>query len=391
MSDRIPLSTPVLAGNEWAYVRECLDSAWVSSAGPFVDRFERDIAALTGSPHAIACVNGTAALHVALLPAGVVPGDLVAVPAITFIAPINAVRYCGADPVFFGCDEYLDFDAAGLATYLDAECERVDGTVRERSSGRVLRAVVPVHVLGTPCDMAALGEVCERWGLPLIEDATESLGARWTAGPLEGRQPGTVGLMGCLSFNGNKIVTTGGGGMLLTASDDLAERARYLTTQAKDDPVRYIHGDVGYNYRLTNVAAAIGVAQLEQLPGFLASRARNAAIYAERLAAVPGLSLVGVPSSVRANHWLTTLLVDPEASGLDREALMQRLSAAGIESRPIWYPNHLQAPYRDCRSWSVERAVELWDRALSVPSGAGLAPADVEGVCDAIARAVRTP
>jgi perosamine synthetase len=381
MSDRIPLSEPVLAGNEWRYVKEALDTGWVSSAGPFVERFERDIADVVGSRHAVACINGTAALHIALLLAGVGPGDDVLVPTLTFIAPVNAIRYTGAEPVFMDCDDFMNIDAAKVASFLETECKRAAEGVVQRDSGRRVAAILPVHVFGNPCELSPLSETAAGHGIPVVEDATEALGSRFVAGPLAGRRPGSVGLFGTLSFNGNKIITSGGGGMLVTDDDDLAKRARYLTTQAKDDPVRYVHGEVGFNYRLSNVQAALGAAQLEELPGFLAVRHRTHALYEELLAGVPGISVLRSPAYGESNDWLNTLLVDADAYGTDREGLMARLADAGIQSRPVWYPNHLQKPYRSCRTYRLERAVPMWERALNVPSGSSLSAEQVERVC----------
>jgi perosamine synthetase len=382
----IHLSEPVLGGNEWAYVKECLDTGWISSGGSFVERFEQEIARLVGSPRAVACINGTAALHVALLLAGVGPGDLVLVPSLTFIAPVNAVRYLGADPVFLGCDRFMNIDPALVETFCQDECDSSADVLVERQSGRRIKAIVVVHVFGNPCDLAPILETGRRFDLPVVEDATESLGSRWTAGALKGRFTGTAGDYGVYSFNGNKIITTGGGGMLVAADPDDAIRARHLTTQAKIDPVRYVHDEVGFNYRLSNVAAAIGVAQLERLPEIIASRKRAYALYCDLLNDVPGLAMLGPPPGTSANHWLHTLLVEPEAFGMDREALMSVLAEAGIETRPVWYPNHLQAPYAGCRAFGTDRAMWLWERALSLPAGAGLSDEDVKHVSGTIQR-----
>ena len=252
----IPNAVPHLAGNEWKYLKECLDTNWVSSVGPFVDRFEREVAAYVGVPHAVATVNGTAALHVALLAAGVRPNDEVLVPALTFIATANAVSYCGAQPVFLDSEEVSwGLDAGKLADFLSRECAVKDGQVINRATGRVVRAVLPVHLYGHPFDVDAVLEVAGRYPLTVVEDAAEALGARY-----RGRAVGCDGLVSCLSFNGNKIITTGGGGMVLTRDEKMAARVRQLTTQARTDAIEYIHEETGYNYRLTNLQAALGVA-----------------------------------------------------------------------------------------------------------------------------------
>ena len=269
MSKFIPLSVPHLNGNEWKYVKECLDTNWVSSAGKFVDLFEKKIAEYTGAKYAIACVNGTAALQVSLRLAGVQPGDEVIAPALTFIAPINAIAYNGASPVFMDADEYYNIDSAKTIRFIQEETEFKDGFSYNRNTGKRVSAIVPVHVWGNACWLDDLVDVFRARNIAIVEDASESLGTRYTKGKFAGKHTGTIGKLGCISFNGNKIITTGGGGMILADDEGLAAKARYLTTQAKDDEVKYIHNKIGYNFRLTNIQAALGVAQLEQLPSIL--------------------------------------------------------------------------------------------------------------------------
>lgn len=387
MSDArfIPLSEPVLGGNEWKYVKECLDTGWVSTAGPFVDRFEGAMRERTGTPHAVACQSGSAALHVALLVLGVGPGDEVIVPTITFIASVNAVAYTGASPVFMDCDDFMDIDPAKVAGFLESECERTGRGVVDRATERVVKAIMPVHVFGNPCEMAPLLEVAKAWGLPIVEDAAESIGSTWTAGPLAGRHTGSLGTFGAFSFNGNKIVTSGGGGMLVSPDAALAEHARHLTTQAKADTVRYVHDEVGYNYRLTNVQAAIGLAQLELLDRYIDVKRANHAAYVDALQGVPGVSVLGVRDGTSPNYWFCSVLVEPHEAGADREAVMAALHQAGVQSRPVWELNHRQAPYRDARAWGIERAHWFWERVLNVPCSTNLTRDDVERV----ARVVR--
>ena len=385
----IPLSIPVVAGNEWAYAKECLDGGWLS-AGPMLDRFETAVAELAGTAHAIACVNGTAGLHIALLLAGVKPGDAVIVPTLTFAATVNAVRYCGADPVFLGCDEWMNLDPEALASFLAEECVAGadGGGVRLRGSGARVAAILPVHVFGNPCRLDAIIATASAHGVPVVEDAAESVGSRWTASPLAGRHTGSAGLLGVFSFNGNKVVTCGGGGAIVTDDDALAARARYLINQAKDDDVRYVHSEVGHNYRQTALGAAVGLAQLEELPAFIATKRDNHARYAERLAGVPGLTLLGVPDGVEANHWFYSLVVEPAEAGVDREAIMAALAAENIHSRPLWYPNHLQAPYAGSIAYRTERAVWFWERVLNLPCSSNLTAEQVDRVCAVIRAAV---
>jgi aminotransferase in exopolysaccharide biosynthesis len=380
----IPLSVPCIRGNAWEYVKDCLDTEWVSSAGKYVDRFEEVFAAFVGARRAVACVNGTAALQVALRLAGVRAGDAVLVPTVTFIAPVNAVRYLGAEPIFLDCDGYYNLDEEQAVEFLQAQCDRRDGGVFDRASGRRIGAVVPVHVFGNAVRLERLAEACAALGIPVVEDATESLGTRYTAGALAGRHTGTLGTLGCFSFNGNKIITCGGGGMIVTDDDALADRARYLTTQAKDDEVRFLHGDVGYNYRLTNLQAALGVSQMELLPSFLETKRGHYAAYRSALSGVAGLHVADVPPYASNNCWMIPLQVDARAYGRDRDATMARLAQRGIQTRPLWQLNHLQAPYVGCRTWNIERAPRLLESTINVPCSVGLRAEELQAVIDAL-------
>ena len=384
----IPLSEPNVSGNEWSYVKECLDTGWLSTGGAYVERLERDVCELTGVAGAAACASGTAALHVALILAGVRAGDAVLVPTLTFIAPVNAVRYCGAEPVLLDCDEHMNLDPAEVRRFLEKECAPSPNGPVDSATGRIVRAIVAVHVFGAPCDMAALAEIAHEHGLGLIEDASESLGSVWTQGPLAGRHAGTTADFGVLSFNANKIVTAGGGGMVLTRDEPTAEHVRYLTTQAKDDPVRYVHGDVGFNYRMTNVAAAIACAQLERLAEFVATKRANWQRYREGLAGVPGLSMLDDPPGTRSNRWHYALSVEPSEAGIDREDLMAALATEGIQSRPVWELVHRQLPYADARALPTPRAERFHQRVLNLPCSTGLLGEDLDVVVTAVRAAV---
>jgi perosamine synthetase len=383
-SPTIALSIPTINGSEWTYVKECLDTGWVSSAGPFVERFEREFAAYVGARHAIACVNGTAALTLALRVAGVRADDEVIVPTATFIAPVNAAQYLGARPVFMDCDDFYNVDVAKVAEFLDEHTTTVGAHTRNRSTGRRIAAIVAVHIFGNAARLEALQRVCAARNLPLVEDACEALGTRYRSGPLAGVHAGMIGRLGCFSFNGNKIVTTGGGGMVVTNDDALASEVRYLSTQAKDDEVRYVHGAVGYNYRLTNLQAALGVAQLEQLPEFLRIKRKNFELYRQGLEGIAGLTLAAAPPYAENNLWMYALRIDSRRYGRDREATMSKLAAAGIQSRPLWHLNHLQKPYADCQSFRIERALELHATTLNIPCSTSLSGEDVARVLEAL-------
>jgi perosamine synthetase len=365
----IPLAVPDVGEIERRYVAESLESGWVAY-GPFVDRFEAEVAGLVEAEHAIAVANGTAALHLALLVAGVRPEDEVLVPTLTFVSPANAIRYAGAFPVFVDAEpEYWQLDVAKVADFLARETVRAENELRNRATGRRLAAVLPVHVLGHPVDMDPLRELAAEYGLPVVEDAAEGFGAVYRSRPL-----GSVGDIGCLSFNGNKIVTCGGGGMVVTDDAGQAERVRYLATQAKDDPLEYVHGAVGFNYRLSNLHAALGCAQLTRLPEFVAAKRRIAEEYAARLADVPGITTMPEADWAESTFWLYTVLVDEREYGLDSRALMRRLIESGVQARPLWQPLHRSPAHRDAQAYRCEVAESLHARALSLPCSVSLSP-----------------
>lgn len=372
---RIPLSAPVLHGNEMRYLEECIRTNWVSYAGPFVTRFEEELARAVDAPHAVATSSGTAALHLALVVSGVGPGDAVIVPDLTFIATANAVRYCGAEPVFVDVTpDVWGLDPAKVADYLAVECAVEGGALVDRVTRRRIRAILPVDVLGHPVDVDPLRALAARYDLRLVEDATEALGATY-----RGRPAGTLGDVGCFSFNGNKIITTGGGGMLVTRDQGLAERARYLSTQARDDAAEYVHHEVGYNYRLTNVQAALGLAQLEHLGEHVERKRLVAARYAALLEGIAVLRLPEEAPWARSTFWLYTVLVGPGSRRTSRE-LVADLAAEGIEARPVWVPLHEQRPYRECRAHRIEHAPRIHERAVSLPSSVDLSEEDQDRV-----------
>ncbi|MGH9371979.1 MAG: LegC family aminotransferase [Vicinamibacterales bacterium] len=383
----VPLFVPEIRGNEWTYIKECLDTNWVSSVGPFVDRFEREIAQAVGIRHAVAIVNGTSALHLALLISGVERDDEVIVSALTFIAPANAIRYTGAWPVFMDAEpRYWQMDPGKLEEFLTRGCEWTDGVLRNRATGRRVKAIVPVGILGHPCDMDAILTIARRFELQVIGDATECLGATY-----KGRSMAAGCDSACYSFNGNKIITTGGGGMIMTDSETIAARARYLSTQAKDDPIEYVHGEVGFNYRLTNIQAAMGVAQLEQLPSYVEAKRNIAERYREAVASVPGLTAMPESPDVCSTFWLYTVLVDEARFGIDSRALLRSLSDAQIQARPLWQPLHRSKPFHGCPAYRVEVADLLARDALSLPSSVSLDTAQQERVVETLRAAATVP
>ncbi len=364
----VALHEPFLGDREREVVADCLASGWVSSAGPYVERFEEQLAGLLGAPHAVACVNGTAALHVCLELAGVERGDEVLVPALTFVATANAVTYAGAVPHFVDSEERtLGLDPAKLAAYLaEIAEEREVGSVH-RDTGRRIAAVVPMHCFGHPVDMDPLLEVAARHRIAVVEDAAEALGSRY-----RGRSAGALGALAALSFNGNKIVTTGGGGAVVTGDAELARRARHLTTTAKV-PHRwaFVHDRVGYNYRLPGLNAALGCAQLEQLPDFLAAKRALAERYREAFAGLAGLRFVTEPDFARCNYWLNALLLD-EAEAGRRDAVLELTNDAGVMTRPAWTLMSELPMFADCPRMDLSTAESLSRRLINLPSSAAL-------------------
>jgi perosamine synthetase len=372
MKNYIPLSVPSLKGNEWKYVKECLDTEWVSSAGQYVDLFEKKIAEYTGSKYAIACVNGTTAIQVSLRLAGVSSGDEVIMPSLTFIASVNAASYNNAAPIFMDSDNYYNLDVDKIIEFINCETYFKDGFTYNKVTNKKISAILPVHVWGNACLLNNLVNLCEERNIAIVEDASESLGTFYNDNNYKGKHTGTVGKLGCLSFNGNKIITTGGGGMIFTDDEVLAGKAKYLITQAKDDAIRYIHDEVGYNFRLTNIQAALGVAQLEQLPLILKRKKEIYDFYKEEIDNIEGLFLSKTPKYANNNHWMNLLRIDQKVYGKDRETLMRDLELNSIQTRPVWKLNHEQKPYIDCQSYNIQNAKKLVENSLCLPSSSNI-------------------
>jgi perosamine synthetase len=382
-----PLHIPIFDEQEVAYLRECVESNFVSSVGAFVDRFEEALAAFTGAKRAVVCVNGTSALHLALRLAGVEPGDEVLIPSLSFVATANAVSYAGAVPHFVECElGHFGVDVGKIEDYIlkiedrrlkiedgrgkieDGRGERKNGGIINKVTGRRIRALVPMHVFGHPVDVEGCQRVCEQFGLALVEDAAESLGSFYG-----GRHMGTFGTCGVLSFNGNKVITTGGGGALLFNDDELADKAKYLSTTAKR-PHRweFFHDEIGYNYRMPALNAAMGVAQMEKLPRFLEQKRVLANRYAEAFADVEGIRFVTEPDGCRSNYWLNALVLEENAP-VTRDELLEATNSNNIMTRPIWVPLHKLPMYADCPRMELPVTEDLEKRVVNVPSSAHLA------------------
>jgi dTDP-4-amino-4,6-dideoxygalactose transaminase len=369
-----------LDGNARQYLQECVDTNFVSSVGPFVNRFETEFARYVRSAHAVACCNGTAALHIALRVAGVGRDDEVLVSDFTFVATVNPITYLGAHPIL------VDAEFATWNVNPGLVVEELDR--RARLGRRMPKAVLVAHVLGMPADLAPIVEACRKHRVCLIEDAAEALGASYASGPLAGRQVGSVGQLGCFSFNGNKIITTGGGGMVATPDAALAARAKHLTTQARLPGPDYLHDEIGYNYRLTNLSAALGVAQLELLDGFIVRKRAIAQRYDEAFRDIPGVTVPPRPSWAQPTFWLYSVLVDPRAAGVDRGALQECLSEAGIEARSLWVPMHRMPFYREVPRLGGEVGDTLFARGLSLPCSVSLTSLQQDRVIEVLAATV---
>ncbi|HSV68514.1 MAG TPA: LegC family aminotransferase [Methylibium sp.] len=367
----VALHEPEFAGREREYVQDCLDTGWVSSIGAYVERFERALADYTGAGHVAATVNGTAALHLCLKLAGVQPGDEVLTPALSFVATANAVSHCGATPHFVDSEfTSLGVDAGALEAHLRRIAERRGDACVNRGSGATIRALVVMHSFGHPGDLDALAELAARWGLVLVEDAAESLGSFY-----KGRHTGRHGRLAALSFNGNKIITTGGGGAVLTDDPELGRRARHLSTTARvPDRWNFVHDEVAWNYRMPNLNAALGCAQMEVLPRYVEEKRRLAARYREAIAGVPGLRFVDEPPHTRSNFWLVAVLL-PEADAALRDALLERLNAEGLMSRPVWRLMQHLPMYANAPRAPLPVAESIEARLVNLPSSPRLARA----------------
>jgi perosamine synthetase len=366
---RAVLHEPSFKGNELAYVSECINTGWVSSVGSYVDRFEADLARYTGARHAVVVSNGTSALHVALLMVGVRAGDVVIIPALSFVATANAVSHCGAHPHFADSDTAsLGLSVPALADYLGSVAEMVGGVCVNKRSGRRIAAVVPMHTFGHPVDMPALMELAARYGIEVVEDAAESLGSM-----IGERHAGRFGRCGVLSFNGNKIVTTGGGGAIITDDSDLAKRAKHLTTTAKlPHAWEFEHDEVAYNYRMPNLNAALGCAQLERIDQFVDAKRALTGLYQRAFADLPALTVFAEREGTRSNYWLQALLLAP-AHADERDAILAATNAAGQMTRPVWKLLTTLPMYRDCAAMPTPVAHDLASRLINIPSSPHLA------------------
>ena len=384
MSEFIPLSVPNFGPREAELAGKAITSGWVSTSGAKVTEFEQALARYLGTDRAVACNGGSSALHLAAMAAGITRGDEVIVPTLTFIAAVNPLtRYVGAEPVFIGCDDSLCIDPDAVEAFCRDHCELREGKLYNKATGAHVKALEAVHVFGNMADMVRLTDIARRYGLILIEDATEALGTRYTAGPFAGKFAGTIGDIGCYSFNGNKIITTGAGGAVVSNHPDWAEHAKHLSTQAKADMLQFLHDEVGYNYRMTNVQACLGLAQLERLEGFIAHKKELYDHYVEKLDGVKGLRILPFRTEdVRPNRWFFSLYL--KDAGLDRDTVIAKLQAQGIQTRPVWALIHEQADYPRNEAYALDKAQDYRKYIVNLPCSTNLSLEDCERVCQAV-------
>tara|TARA_B110000858_G_C17800755_1_gene475107 strand:+ start:323 stop:1483 length:1161 start_codon:yes stop_codon:yes gene_type:complete len=384
MSNYIPLSVPHLSGNEWKYVKDCLDTNWVSSTGKYVNLFEKKIEKYTKAKYAIACINGTSALHISLILSGISRNDEVIVPTVSFIAPINAINYCSAKPIFMDIDDNYTLDIKKTIEFLNLKTIFKNGITINKKTKRKISAIIVVHVYGRSVMLDKLSKVCKKKNISIIEDSAEGLGNFFKNGLNKNKHVGTVGKFGCLSFNGNKLITSGGGGMIMTNNKSLAKKAKYLTTTAKDDAIEFVHNEVGYNYRLTNIQAALGLAQLEKINQYLKSKKLIYLQYKKLISENKKLNFKEIPNYASSNYWLNLV----EFKNISKKSTLLKkinlLKKNQIEVRPIWQLNHLQKKYKNCEKYKISNALSLINKTLCLPSSISLTKEDIKRVVSTI-------
>ena len=380
----INLSVPNLSMDILDNLKECLESGWVSTGGRFIPEFETKVKNYMKTKFAAGVQSGTAGLHMSLQVLGVQRDEEVFVPTLTFIAAVNPTTYLGASPIFIDCDDSLCMDPIKLEKFCSEECDFKEGVLVNKKTNKKIRALVIVHVFGNMADMEKIMDIAKKYNLRVLEDATEALGTYYTEGRYKGKYAGTIGDIGVLSFNANKIITTGGGGMVVGDNEELVEKVRFLSSQAKKDTLYFIHDEIGYNYRMLNLQAALGTSQIDQLESFIETKIKNYNIYKEELEKIEGLEILPFVEGIRANHWFYSLKIDKEKYGIGRDELLQKLVDAGIQTRPIWGLIHQQKPYSTCQSYEIEKALYYYDRILNLPCSSNLTEKEVYQVVEKI-------
>ena len=380
----INLSVPNLSMDILDNLKECLESGWVSTGGRFIPEFETKVKNYMKTKCAAGVQSGTAGLHMSLQVLGIQRDEEVLVPTLTFIAAVNPTTYLGASPIFIDCDDSLCMDPIKLEKFCSEECDFKEGVLVNKKTNKKIRALVIVHVFGNMADMEKIMDIAKKYNLRVLEDATEALGTYYTEGRYKGKYAGTIGDIGVLSFNANKIITTGGGGMVVGDNEELVEKVRFLSSQAKKDTLYFIHDEIGYNYRMLNLQAALGTSQIDQLETFIETKIKNYKLYKEELEKIEGLEILPFVEGIRANYWFYSLKIDKEKYGIGRDELLQKLVDAGIQTRPIWGLIHQQKPYSTCQSYEIEKALYYYDRILNLPCSSNLTEKEVYQVIEKI-------
>lgn len=374
----IPLSIPNFEGNEKKYVDDALEQGWVSTGGAYITKLEQSLAEFLHAEKVVACQSGTSALHLSLIEAGVDIDDIVLVPPLTFIAAVNPVKYAHAIPIFIDCDDSFCMDPEKLRGFIEEKCKFDNNQLK--FNGKRVKAVVVVHVFGNMADMEQIMEIAHSYNLEVIEDATEALGTRYTTGKYAGCYAGTIGDFGAFSFNGNKIITTGGGGAVTAKNPAAADHIKYLSTQAKDDPHYYIHNEVGYNYRMTNLQAALGVAQMEELPEFIDRKCRNYQLYVELFKGFEYGKIIPFRDNTRSNKWFYSLEINRNKVKVSMREIITELEKRGIQTRAIWGLINEQIPYQGEECYKIEKAAYYASRILNLPSSTQITKEEIEYV-----------
>ena len=375
----IPLSVPNLNKKEIVKnLEECLESGWVSTGGRFIPEFEDKVKKYMRIKNAAGVQSGTAGLHLSLQVLGVQRDEEVIVPTLTFIAAVNPVTYLGANLIFIDCDDSLCMDPIKLEKFCSEECDFIDGILVNKKTKRKIKVLVIVHVFGNMADMEKIIDIAKKYNLKVLEDATEALGTYYTEGRYKGKFAGTIGDLGVLSFNANKIITTGGGGMVVGDNYDLVEKVRFLSSQAKKDPLYFIHDEIGYNYRMLNLQAALGTSQIDELESFIETKTKNYYLYKEAINKIEGLQLLTFRKGIRPNYWFYSLIVDEEKYGLNKDELLRKLVSENIQTRPIWGLIHQQKPYQEYEAYKMEKALWYYERVLNIPCSSNLTEEEVE-------------
>jgi len=381
---RIPLCEPNFIGKEKEYLTDCIESNWVSSAGNYVKKFQESVSSYSGIKYSSALASGTSSLHLALIIAGVKTDDEVLVPSLTFIAPVNAIRYVGASPVFLDCDKTHSLDVSKTLEFLKNETFFSKGKCYNRKTNKAISAIVPVHIWGNPVEVSQLIDICKEKKIKIVEDCSESLGSFYPNKKGTLVHTGSLADIGCLSFNGNKIITSGGGGMLLSNKKKQVDLANYLSTQSKDDPFHYLHKNIGFNYRLTNIQAALGQAQMENIEYFLSQKRLIYDYYLEKLKDMPEVELVTSSKKCVSNHWMNVIRLVGTKTKLYRDHIIKELLENKIECRPVWFPNHLQVPYKSFQSYRVRKTRSEVESCICLPSSTSLNEKNISRVVKVI-------